>query len=146
MLCVADQPGRPPKGRHRSYQEVCIEAELKAVGVDVHEECRNIWLVNSQQRWEVDIIDPDRRIVIEFDGISYHSSPESYDRDVRKTEQLSDAGLTVIRIREGSCTPVASNDVRVAIGDKPKQIARAVAKMFVKRGLYQSEELDMDLV
>ncbi len=49
---------------------------------------------------DCDIVDRQRKLVIEFDGAHWHSDPMSNQRDRIKTERLERAGWKVIRIRE----------------------------------------------
>jgi very-short-patch-repair endonuclease len=47
--------------------------------------------------WEVDLLWLDRRVAVEVDGYSSHSSPRAFKRDRRKTAELEDAGFRVLR-------------------------------------------------
>jgi very-short-patch-repair endonuclease len=47
--------------------------------------------------WEVDLLWCDHRVAVEVDGYSSHSSPRAFERDRRKTAELEDAGLRVLR-------------------------------------------------
>ena len=40
-----------------------------------------------------------RRLVVEVDGYSTHSSPWAFERDRRKSAELEDLGLRVHRVR-----------------------------------------------
>ena len=60
---------------------------------------------NAQSRikvagWEVDILLPEDKIAIEYDGRLYHSSKESRQREERKNNDLANGGYQVIRIKE----------------------------------------------
>ena len=51
-------------------------------------------------KWEGDIYIPESKTIVEYDGSYYHSSPQSYERDSRKSLDLLSQGYRVIRIRE----------------------------------------------
>jgi very-short-patch-repair endonuclease len=48
--------------------------------------------------WEVDLLWRDHGLAVEVDGYASHSSPRAFSRDYRKTAELEQAGLRVIRI------------------------------------------------
>ena len=52
--------------------------------------------------WEVDILFPKERVVIEYDGSRWHHTDVSYERDKRKSLELLSEGYKVIRVREQS--------------------------------------------
>jgi len=49
-------------------------------------------------RFEVDLLWPAQRLVVEVDGFAYHSDPASFERDRRRDGELAAAGYTVIRV------------------------------------------------
>ena len=54
-------------------------------------------------RYEVDILLPEKKVIIEYDGFPYHHpsfSANAKSRDETKTKSLIDAGFAVIRLRE----------------------------------------------
>lgn len=74
-----------------------IYAELKSLGV------ADIVLSGKVGRYEVDILLPEKQMIIEYDGFPYHHpsfSANAKSRDEKKTKSLIDAGFTVIRLRE----------------------------------------------
>jgi very-short-patch-repair endonuclease len=48
--------------------------------------------------WEIDLLWRERRLAVEIDGYAAHSSPRAFSRDYRKTAELEQRGLRVIRI------------------------------------------------
>jgi very-short-patch-repair endonuclease len=48
--------------------------------------------------WEVDVLWPPERLVVEVDGYAYHGNRAAFERDRRKDAALVAAGYTVIRI------------------------------------------------
>ncbi|MCY2987546.1 MAG: DUF559 domain-containing protein [Planctomycetota bacterium] len=71
---------------------------------------------------DVDIVVPDFRLVVEFDGWYWHQ--EKIGGDKRKTALLEDAGWRVIRVREEPLELLGANDVVAPQGD-----LKAVANM-----------------
>ena len=51
-------------------------------------------------KWSVDIYFPESRTIIEYDGSRWHHKPENYERDRRKSLDLTSQGYKIIRIRE----------------------------------------------
>lgn len=68
----------------------------------------------SHTLWKTDIVVPDLRIVVEYDGSYWHR--EQVERDTRKTVDLTAAGWQVIRVRECPLAPITSHDVTCATG------------------------------
>lgn len=64
----------------------------------------------------VDFLIPDRRLVIEVDGL-YHNDTVEYDK--RREEYLTDIGLTVIRITNDEVLTTDCERLRKAILDYP---------------------------
>ena len=50
--------------------------------------------------WNVDLLNPNTKTVIEFDGSYYHSRKGAYAQDRKKSLDLLSQGYTLIRIRE----------------------------------------------
>jgi very-short-patch-repair endonuclease len=48
--------------------------------------------------WEVDVLWPRERLIVEVDGYAYHGNRAAFERDRRKDAALTAAGYTVIRI------------------------------------------------
>jgi very-short-patch-repair endonuclease len=71
-------------------------------------------------RWEVDLLWRDHRVAVEVDGYSSHSSPRAFERDRRKTSELEDAGLRVLRF--------SADQVRDEIDVVVDRIARRVMR------------------
>jgi len=60
----------------------------------------------SIKKMEMDVFIPSINIGIEYDGEGFHNSKKSFDRDVRKSNLISNMGIKLIRIREASCYPM----------------------------------------
>ncbi len=76
--------------------------------------------------FDVDILIPDLRLVVEYDGSYYHR--DRYDRDRDKTDRLHRNDWSVIRVREEPLDPISPHDVVVPINIDPKQRANLVLK------------------
>lgn len=59
---------------------------------------------------EVDIFLPDYNIGIEYDGIYYHSSEKSRQKEEKKNKLLQETGVTLIRIKEDSERDAVENN------------------------------------
>ncbi len=76
--------------------------------------------------FDVDILIPDRQLVVEFDGFFWHRDKRDQDRG--KTERLHGNGWTVIRVREQPLDAVGPYDVVVRSNLDPKQCANLVLR------------------
>ncbi len=47
---------------------------------------------------EVDMVWPDKRLVVEFDGFTFHADRRAFERDRRRDQDLVAAGYRVIRV------------------------------------------------
>jgi very-short-patch-repair endonuclease len=55
--------------------------------------------VNAKlHNWEVDFLWPDRKLIVEVDALSTHTSPRAFERDRRKDAELTLLGYTVVRV------------------------------------------------
>jgi DNA-directed RNA polymerase subunit RPC12/RpoP len=78
------------------------------------------------------------RIALDVDGRfwhgdTHHKTRGSHDRDYRKTQALTDAGWTLVRIREAPLTPVSPNDLVVVDLRHLKDVVVAVTEHLVNR-------------
>jgi Probable Zinc-ribbon domain len=106
-----------------SAEEIRLRHELVAAGVPIEVEHKVVY-PDTGRPLNCDMVVPTWNVVIEFDGHRFHKTAEGHDKDRRKTTALTDAGWTVIRVREG-LAPIGSWDVVV-----PKfssEVARAKA-------------------
>jgi len=90
----------------RSRQEVRLAHEIDlffSVDLDTHTVERGISAV--------DIVIPEHRIVVEFDGAFWHKDKETEDR--AKTDALVAADWSVIRVRQAPLAPISQHDVVV---------------------------------
>ncbi|MFI8705479.1 zinc-ribbon domain-containing protein [Bacillus sp. NPDC077411] len=52
-----------------------------------------------ENKLEIDVFIPSRRVAIEYDGLYFHSKEENVKRDISKNKKLYDARIQLIRIR-----------------------------------------------
>lgn len=62
---------------------------------------------------EADIVLPRPRVVIEYDGVRFHSTPAKRTKDRRKTDVFESLGYTMIRVRERPLKKLRKHDVLV---------------------------------
>jgi len=77
--------------------------------------------------WKVDILVPNLRLVIEYDGYYYHR--DRIEVDVRKSEELRQAGWWVIRAREEHLEPITPDDVLASWRDLKATADRVLSKI-----------------
>jgi Protein of unknown function (DUF559) len=91
---VRDDPG----GRIRSPLE-----ELFLPFLDAHHIPRprlNPWLSVGEERFQVDCLWPDARLVVELDGFKSHGTKRAFRKDRRRNRRLEVHNFTVVRITE----------------------------------------------
>ncbi len=73
----------------------------------------------DEKSLSVDIVLPDDRIIIEYDGYYYHKTvADRYESDSRKTDSIKRAGWTVVRIREEGLQMIGFDDIQVPVVDE----------------------------
>ena len=91
---LKDDPG----GRIRSPLE-----ELFLPFLDTHRILRprlNAWLTVGHERFQVDCLWPDARLIGELDGFKSHGTKRSFRKDRRRDRRLGARGFHVVRITE----------------------------------------------
>ncbi|MFC3777823.1 zinc-ribbon domain-containing protein [Mycolicibacterium holsaticum] len=111
--------------RGTSQQQIRLAHELEAIGCPVIHNHERI-PVPGRSPVNADIVIPDCRVVIEFDGSHYHRGEEAAARDTRQTRALEAAGWQVIRVRPAPLEPLGGNDVTVRDGRDTKAVTTAV--------------------
>ncbi len=71
--------------------------------------------------WEVDLLWPDAKLVMEIDGYAYHSTRHSFERDRRKDRDLQALGYTVLRFTWRELT------------DEPEAVVAAISRALALR-------------
>ena len=115
-----------------SAEEIRLRHELVAAGVpiEIHHEVRH---PHTGRNLMCDMVVPEWRLVIEFDGHRFHKLPKGQARDRWKTDALHSAGWTVIRVREG-LDPIGPNDVVVPKFSSEVVRAKAVLAKLTELG------------
>jgi len=103
--------------RHTSIAEALVRSELRTFLPTILPEGRRIDAspigITKRTKWpEIDIVVPDLRIAIEYDGSYHHRNRIEQDR--RKSKMLGRLGWQVIRIRTGDLTPITDLDIAAA--------------------------------
>ncbi len=106
-----------------SIREVRLAAELAAVFPDLDVEDRRVALP-GRRALEADILDRQRRLILEYDGEYWHAGEDKEQRDREKTALLTEAGYTVIRVREAALRPLTAADIVIS-EDAPIHIVTA---------------------
>lgn len=106
-----------------SVEEIRLRHELVASGVPIELD-HKIPHPTTKRPMHCDMVVPAWKVVIEFDGNRFHKTDESHVKDQRKTAALTEAGWTVIRVRE-ELTPIGPHDVVVPL--LSSEIVRAKA-------------------
>jgi hypothetical protein len=102
---LEDDPG----GRVRSPLE-----ELFLPFLDAHQIPRprlNPWLSIGEDRFQVDCLWPEARLVVELDGFKAHGTKRAFRKDRRRSRRLEAHRFTVVRITEDQ---LASEPLQVA--------------------------------
>jgi len=92
----------------------------------------------STRTYDCDIIARNEMLVFEYDGSFWHQDRE--DRDRRKTEDLTNSGWTVLRIRERPLSPLQSHDVVVTDYEPvPEVVGKILQTVAQLRGVTNSD-------
>ena len=127
--------------RHTSIAEALVRSELRTFLPSILAEGRRIDAslvgVTKRTMWpEIDIVVPDLRIAVEYDG-SYHHR-DRIEQDRRKSELLRRLGWQVIRIRTGDLAPITDLDVAA---DEPRHQPDPSIPVTVARVLRRVEQI-----
>lgn len=74
----------------------------------------------SGRTWRLDFAWPESRVAAEYDGVEWHSGPEAFLRDRRRTAALLDLGWVVV--------PIIATDVRYRPAELVARIERRLAR------------------
>jgi len=112
----------------RSQEEIILMFELMnffAIDPDNHV------IRDANKKYNVDIIIPDQKIIIEYDGSYWHKDKASFDKE--KTENLKKLGWTVIRARElGGKKPLKILSKKYNLFVKPRQFKETANNVLLK--------------
>lgn len=65
----------------------------------------------QKNKFEADIYIPSLSLIIEYDGVVWHSKPEVVKRDIAKNNYYEEQGITLIRIREINLPKLKPDDI-----------------------------------
>lgn len=99
----------------QSLPEKFIYYYLKKIYPDIKSNYKPSWLGKQ----EIDMFIPSIKIGIEYDGEFYHSSKDSYKRDIKKTKKIKENGIKLVRIREPKCHSMDNNRDDIIFNYKP---------------------------
>jgi predicted nucleic acid-binding Zn-ribbon protein len=106
-----------------SQRETRLRFELAAAGLPVAHDHPRI-AVGGRRPVQADIVMPSLRLVVEYDGSYYHASKVRADRD--QTTALTEAGWTVLRVREEPLPSLGGHEVFVSPTEPIKSLALKV--------------------
>lgn len=125
-----------------SERETRLKFELAAVGLPVDPDYPPIVVGSRRRPVKADIVMPDMRLVVEYDGSYYHANKIQGDK--KQTAALKSAGWTVLRVRENQLPSLGGHEVFVSSTDSIKsltlQVLRSLADIgfpATKLGQYQ---------
>ena len=107
----------------RSIPEMNLAYELSSV-IDFDPNDHKVRF-NGRLR-DVDIAIEPLNIIVEYDGAYWHRNKQ--ERDTSKTQQMEEAGWTVIRVREEPLESIHPNDIFIDVNTTPKEITDLVLK------------------
>ena len=65
-------------------------------------------------RWRLDFAWPDLRVAAEYDGVDWHSGPDAFLRDRRRSSALQELGWLIV--------PIVADDVRYRPGELVRRL------------------------
>ena len=123
-----------------SVEEIRLRHELLAAGVPIDPNHQVIQEASGRVL-QCDMLCSAWSVVIEFDGNRFHKLPDSAQKDERKTRMLTDAGWTVIRVRE-DLPKIGEHDVVVPLFSSETTRAKATLKKLQSLGFEAAEHDD----
>ena len=108
--------------------EIQLRHEIGEFFETKHDKKSRVFLSESGGRYEVDIILPKEKIVIEYDSFRYHQGVEQIQSDLRKNMLLENNGYTVIRVRVRPLKLLGSDDVEVSSQEELQKITTIVLR------------------
>lgn len=136
----------PPSARARGYgcpqcalsrtsiEEIRLRAELIAAGIPVDTD-GTVSIPGRTRKYHCDIVCSDWKLIVEFDSERFHRGKASIARDTTKTNALTDAGWTVIRLRDGLAA-LFDNDIELPRLQSPLVRAQSVLRKAFQLGFH----------
>jgi hypothetical protein len=126
-----------------SVQELQLKAELATIlrvdlgrtkVLDAEGEVKHVDIV-------IDGLGQGPGVIVEFDGLYWHSRPGKQEKDLAKTRRLREEGWIVIRVRERPLPPVDPEfDVTVSVASRSSAVAAVVLDRMAELGLIPAEQ------
>lgn len=111
-----DRLKEDPGGRVRSTLEELFLPFLDAHGIPRPR--LNPWLSVDEDRFQVDCLWPDPRLIGELDGFQSHGTKRAFGSDRKRDRRLATAGFRIVRITDGQIRTEPSGlaaDLRVPL-------------------------------
>jgi len=102
-----------------SASQIRIAYELIAAGIPIVLDHPTI-PVTGRRAVAADMVIPDYKLIIEYDGSYHHGRSDSLAKDRKQSRCLEDAGWTVLRIRPDSIEPIDEFSIQVPSGASVK--------------------------
>lgn len=107
-----------------SSSQIRIAYELIAVGIPIVLDHPRV-PVSGRRPVAADMVIPDYKLIIEYDGSFYHARSDSLEKDRKQSRHLEEAGWTVLRIRPESMQPIDEFSIEIPNGASIKAISIA---------------------
>ena len=116
-----------------SASQIRIAYELIASGVPIVLDHPTI-PVTGRRPVAADMVIPDHKLIIEYDGSYHHARSDSFDRDRKQSQHLQDEGWTVLRIRPEAIKPIDEFSIQISNGASIKTISTATLQRIKELG------------
>jgi hypothetical protein len=130
-----------------SERETRLKYELAATGLPVDPDHLPIAVDGRRRPVKADIVIPDLRLVIEYDGSYYHASKTKADR--AQSAALEGAGWTVLRVREQPLPSIGGHEVFVSSTERIKsltlKVLHALGELGCTASKYEEYQQDPEL-
>jgi rubrerythrin len=120
-----------------SARQVRLEYELAAAGLPVAHDYPPI-PVHRRSPVRADIVVPDLRVIVEYDGVRFHAELDRRDR--AQTAALKSVGWTVLRVREQPLHGLGGHEIFVSPTEPIKSVTVKVLRALEKMG-YVAERM-----
>ncbi len=122
----------------QSKEELTILFELKWIFDSIKSTGYNL-KINSKI-WAVDIYIKELKLIIEYDGIYWHGKKENID--LKKTTNITDAGYTVLRIRQQPLAKIQDHDISFGNKYDGKKITDEILKFIIANYKIEKKVID----
>lgn len=116
-----------------SASQIRIAYELLAAGIPIVLDHAAI-PVTGRRPVAADMVIPDYKLIIEYDGSYHHARSDSLERDRKQSRCLEEAGWTVLRIRPESIQPIDKFSIEIANGASIKKISTTTLQKIKELG------------